>query len=593
MRKLYAWFLLAGVVFILSLLNSPVYASSGSIVISQIQLNNTSSASNEFIEIYNNSSNDVEVTNWCLYYASASSIQNGSKIACFLVENDSIHLYLPSHSFSFLISNQLASATPDLGSDLKFSATLSDTAGHLRLINGSGVEIDKVGWGKTAVSAEGGLPAATSSAGKVISRKVLGDGALQDTDNNSVDFELSLPKASYLYGSLYEIQDLCRNIVGIQSTIPNGYNVDIAGICTPPPVDICNNLDGLQLVVPSGYLLVSDGNCQIDVCSNIDGAQAVLPDNLVSGADNSCIAKSLPLQISEILPNATGVDTGNEFIEIYNPNNIDVDLSGYIFSIGPSYNLSYDFPEGSRIRPNQYFVLFNDEIKFKLINTSGSVKLQAMDGYFTYETDIYDSPDEGVSWALIDGVWQYTNQPTPGNSNLVSVIESYDDITDSNLQPCAANQYRSPDTNRCRLMSTASSTLTPCKDGQYRSEETNRCRSIASDANTLAPCADGEERNPETNRCRSITSVLGTSDLAPCKAGQERNPDTNRCRNVVSSIPKADYAPKQTDNNSNNYIMWLSLAVIGIVAMGYGIWEWRQEINSGRLKLLSFLKHRK
>ncbi|MEI7539639.1 MAG: lamin tail domain-containing protein [Candidatus Saccharibacteria bacterium] len=593
MRKLYAWFLLAGIIFILSLFSSPVYASSDSVVISQLQLNNTSSASNEFIEIYNNSIDDVEVTNWCLYYASASSTQNGSKTACFLVENDSIHLYLPSHSFAFLISNQLASATPGLGSDLRFSATLSDTAGHLRLINSNGMEIDKVGWGKTAISAEGGFPTTAPSVGKVISRKIFEVGVLQDTDNNNIDFELSLPRNSYSYGSIYELQDLCRNISGIQSTIPDGYSVDIAGICTPPPVDVCNNLDGLQLIVPNSYLLVSDGNCQIDVCSNIDGVQAVLPDNLVSGADNSCIAKSLPLQISEILPNAIGVDTGKEFIEIYNPNDIDVDLSGYIFSTGPGYSIDYDFPEGSYIGPNQYFVLFNDEIKFKLINTNGSVRLQSVDGYFTDETDIYISPAEGMAWALIDGVWQYTNQPTPGNSNLVSVIESYDDTTDSNIQPCAPNQYRSPDTNRCRLILTTNSILTPCKDGQYRSEETNRCRSIASDVNVLAPCAEGEERNPETNRCRSISSVLGASDLAPCKTGQERNPDTNRCRNIISAIPKADYAPQQTTNNSNNYIIWLSLAVVGVVAVGYGVWEWRQEINSGRLKLLSFLKHHK
>ncbi len=87
--------------------------------------------------------------------------------------------------------------------------------------------------------------------------------------------------------------------------------------------------------------------------------------------------------------------------------------------------------------------------------------------------------------------------------------------------------------------------------------------------------------------------MLGASDLVPCKTGQERNPDTNRCRNIVGAMPKADYAPKQTASNSNNYIIWLSLAVVGMVAVGYGIWEWRQEINNGRLKLLSFLKHRK
>ncbi len=621
MRKLYVFALL--VVFLAALFFNVQCsrALSIDIVISQIQLGNAGSASNEFIEIYNNSATDVDITNWCLYYASATSVQNGSKLACFLSDSDNVHIYLPSHSFAFLISNQLATANPSLGSDLKFSATLSGTAGHVRLIDSRGVEIDKVGWGVTAVSAEGASPAVTPIVGKVLRRKTIGIDILQDTNVNSEDFEIVSPRATYNYGSIYEKQDLCLNIADIQAVLPDGYSVDIVGNCTPPPVDICSNLDGLQATLPNGYGIDTNGNCQIDLCHNLDGLQQILPDNMalddngdcalhdecsnLTGVqseipdgykmsdDNNCLLDLLPLQISELLPNVAGIDDGKEFIEIYNPNDSDVDLENYVFYVGTNDDTFYNFPIGSHVDAGQYMSFYNDQIKFTLINTTSGVRLRSIDGVLIDETLVYNSPKDDFAWALIDGMWQYTNRPTPGSANLPSLIEVDSEVAvESSLEPCAANQYRSPETNRCRLIITTSSVLTACKDGQYRSEETNRCRSIASDVSALMPCDEGQERNPETNRCRSITAVLGDSNLAPCKEGQERNPETNRCRNIVS-MPQAEYAPEQTAEPSNGYIGWLALAGVGSVAISYGVWEWRQEVIRFARKIGSFIHFKK
>jgi len=581
-------------------------AISSNVVISQIQIGNIASASNEFIEIYNNSPTDVEITNWCLYYASASSIQNGSKLTCFLPENDSIHIYLPGNSSAYLISNQLSTTNPSLGSDLKFSATLSGTAGHVRLIDNVGAEVDKVGWGITALSAEGASPATVPTVGKVLGRKTISPNILQDTDVNSDDFEIISPLVTYTYGSIYEIQDLCLNIADIQSVLPEGYSVDIAGNCMPPPVDICSNLDGLQAILPNGYGIDANGDCQVDLCQNLDRLQQILPDNMglddngdcvfhdecsnlpgiqpeipdgyKMSDDNVCLLDLLPLQISELLPNVTGLDDGKEFIEIYNTNDIDIDLGNYVFYVGTDDDTFYNFPTDSHIGASQYMAFYNDEVEFTLLNTTSSVRLKSIDGVLIDESLIYFSPKDDFAWALIDGTWQYTNQLTPGSANLPSIVEVDSEVViESSLETCAANQYRSPETNRCRLIITTSSSLVACKDGQYRSEETNRCRSIASDVNALTPCAEGQERNPETNRCRSITAVLGDSALMPCKEGQERNPETNRCRNIVS-MPQAEYAPEQTAVSSNGYVGWLALAGVGIVAIVYAIWEWRQEI---------------
>jgi len=590
-----------------------IVGATNSVVISQVQVDDRTSAKNELIEIYNNSSTDMEVTNWCLHYASATSEDIGSKLSCFLPDNDGIHIYLPAYSLALAVSNQLATATiPNLGSDLRFSATLSDTAGHVRLIDNNSVELDKLGWGVTAVSPEGTGLALIPTEGKVFQRKSISPNTLQDTDVNGDDFELVLPRIKYNYGSIYEVQDLCLNITGIQAILPDGYSADVTGNCISTPIDVCTNLDGLQTIIPKGYGFDIDGKCQVDLCQNIDGLQQILPDGMelddsgncalhdecsnLNGIqsempdgydmsdDYKCMLDLLPLQISELLPNVIGSDEGKEFIEIYNSNDSDVDLANYVFYIGTNEDDFYNFPIESHVGPNQYMVFYNDEIKFTLLNTTSIVRLKSIDGTLIDETPAYSNPKDDLAWALIDDTWQYTNQPTSGSKNLPSLIKKVESEivieTESSLKPCAANQYRSPETNRCRLIATSSTTesvLAPCKDGQYRSEETNRCRNIASDVSALTPCAEGQERNPETNRCRSITAVLGDSELAPCKEGQERNPETNRCRNIVS-MPQAEYAPEQTAGSSNGYIGWLALAGVGLVAIIYAIWEWRHEI---------------
>ena len=45
----------------------------GGIVISQLQTGNSLSASNEAVELYNNTDEDWDITNWCVRYTSSSS----------------------------------------------------------------------------------------------------------------------------------------------------------------------------------------------------------------------------------------------------------------------------------------------------------------------------------------------------------------------------------------------------------------------------------------------------------------------------------------------------------------------------------------
>lgn len=586
------------------------------VVISQVQVGPTGSASNEFIELYNNTDTDIDISNWCLFYASATSITTGTKMFCFVPENNSLHLFLPQRASAFLISTQLATAMPSLGSDGKFTGTILATAGHIRLIGSTANVVDKIGWGTSAVSPETSAAIAPQNT-KVLSRKMVSATILVDTDNNLVDIESVTPKSSYSYGAIYEIQDICQNIIDIQHAAPTGWSVDDTATCLPPPIDICTNIDGIQIDVPIGYLLDESGNCVRDMCSNITGLQTnipadkeqvgtqclshdvcrnivaiqpALPDGYRVDAAEDCWLELLPLVISELMPNAVGVDAGNEFIELYNPHMVSVELGSYLLIIGTSPVKSYTFPTDSRIAPMSYMLFSNDDIAFTLTNTSSQVTLQSSDNQFIDSAPAYIEAAEGVSWALIDSVWQYTNTPTPGAPNHASRIDDVEAVA-TGLKPCPVGQFRNPDTNRCRLITTALSALTACRDGQYRSETTNRCRSIAADSLSLATCQPGQVRNPSTNRCKSTASDGG---LVACKPGQERSADTNRCRNVkAASIPEAAFAVEPVADTAGAITWWWALGGLSVLALGYGIWEWRQEIKKWILKLPTFFQSQK
>lgn len=45
------------------------------------------------------------------------------------------------------------------------------------------------------------------------------------------------------------------------------------------------------------------------------------------------------LYITEVLQSPEGGDSGGEFIEIYNPNAVDVALNGYTLRVGPGFEI--------------------------------------------------------------------------------------------------------------------------------------------------------------------------------------------------------------------------------------------------------------
>lgn len=67
-----------------------------------------------------------------------------------------------------------------------------------------------------------------------------------------------LPTVSFAKG-----KDVCKNLKGVQTTVPAGYTIINKDECVPfeQAPDVCPNIDGAQLVVPDNYYINEVGDC--------------------------------------------------------------------------------------------------------------------------------------------------------------------------------------------------------------------------------------------------------------------------------------------------------------------------------------------
>ena len=293
------------------------------------------------------------------------------------------------------------------------------------------------------------------------------------------------------------------------------------------------------------------------------------------------------LKLNEI---ASHVD--EPFIELVNGSNKTITTAGCKLTIGS--NNSQEVLGDIELKPGELWAVKVKHTKLKLPRTKGKVYILDEAGVEIDATE-YDKMPKGASWSLLDGEWMQTFAVTKNAANVfkeyadcqsgyersslgkcvkISVPPAASDV----LVPCPTDQYRHPETRRCRKIE-AAKTVTPCKEGYYRSEATGRCRSIASvAAKTLKPCPDGQFRNPTTGRCKKIAAA--DDILKDCPEGFERNPATRRCRKIkTASIPVVGSATAGVQQVAGATWGWWVFGGVSLLAAGYGVWQWRWELS--------------
>lgn len=139
--------------------------------------------------------------------------------------------------------------------------------------------------------------------------------------------------------------------------------------------------------------------------------------------------------INEILPNPNGPDETDEWIEIFNQNNFEVNLSYWQISDTEGKQTIYTFPKETKISPQGFLVLKRPETKITLNNNKDGLQLIQPDGKVIDSVE-YEKAPKGQSYNKGDLGWFWDKKPTPGAKNNISIPEKkeIDSVKDLVLQ---------------------------------------------------------------------------------------------------------------------------------------------------------------
>lgn len=129
--------------------------------------------------------------------------------------------------------------------------------------------------------------------------------------------------------------------------------------------------------------------------------------------------------INEILPNPTGSDLEQEFIEIKSEDTQNVNLLGWVLDDGVGGSSPYKFSEKDSISPGKFFVLFRSKTRLALNNDTDSVRLIDPTGKIVSRVEYGVGIAEGVSYSRAgQDQFIWTQKPTPGLENTIYVQEN-------------------------------------------------------------------------------------------------------------------------------------------------------------------------
>lgn len=454
--------------------NPPITPTAAKVVIAQIQVGvSGGSASDEYVSLYNNGDEEVDVTGWCL--TNKSSI----KFACF---NEPGLEYVLQPGAYIALSTTL-DRPGSKGLTVKFDIRTA-SGGHIiagdnviTLLNSRSAAVDAIKWTKNggyAIERQWDLSQPT---------KIL-------TGDSAWIWRNSLPHYGYIEAPLE-----CAN---------GSLVYDLTQCAVPPEeINLCKgvviseigaNLDEQFIEIwNSSEESVSLVCCKLQTNRSsktyIFSSEALLE----SGEYRTILIAETDLTLTKTTTGTVYLLSSDGLTELMSVDykNLTKDTSWSLFDDG--WRQTYEVTPGGKNKYEKYAA--------------------CQDGYWrNLETGRCNKIVELA--ALVDcGEGRERNPATGRCLNIPTASE---------LAPCREGQYRSEETNRCRSIASAVSSLKPCAEDQFRNPLTNRCKKIASaDDVALADCGEGRERNPATNRCRNVlTANMPNVGFAPEKVKQ-------------------------------------------------------------------------
>ncbi len=207
--------------------------------------------------------------------------------------------------------------------------------------------------------------------------------------------------------SLYTLADNTENPWTMSGNISAGESLEISGF----PFQLNNGGDSVTLSDINGVIL--------DFYEYTDDGP-VGPTPADPDPEVVLSTPSLWPDFSEALPNPEGSDSTEEWIELYNPHQESINLSGLKLDDQDGGSSPYTL-EGS-ISAESFFLVSIEDSGLTLNNSTDHVRLLGSDGEILWDI-LYDAAKEGESYAILGEYYDWTNQVTPNEANLSSTTE--------------------------------------------------------------------------------------------------------------------------------------------------------------------------
>ncbi len=122
--------------------------------------------------------------------------------------------------------------------------------------------------------------------------------------------------------------------------------------------------------------------------------------------------------INELMPNPSGEDSENEWIELYNSSKQEINLANWFLDDAEHGSNPYLIPPNTKISPGGYLLINIADSQIALNNSGDSVRLFTPDLNLSNEINYTNSAKENISYMRgKNNDFQWTKTPTPGYIN--------------------------------------------------------------------------------------------------------------------------------------------------------------------------------
>ena len=156
-------------------------------------------------------------------------------------------------------------------------------------------------------------------------------------------------------------------------------------------------------------------------CINCKSTQQLQTQNQTQIPTPEISSENFGVGINEILPNPSGADEANEWIELYNSNNYDIDLSSWQLQDKEGTVTNFIIPQNTKILANGFLVFKRPDTKIMLNNDIDGLNLLTPDKKIIDSVNYTKAP-LGQSYNKVGNSWAYSTTLTPGATNIITTV---------------------------------------------------------------------------------------------------------------------------------------------------------------------------